>query len=442
MQRWSKILLAAGAGLVPIALLVALLAGWQPWNVLTYWQNRGRPPIRIGLIHSLSGPLADSEKSLLDVEIMAIEEINAAGGIDGRKVVYSAPDCRSEPSVFASEARRLLDQEKVAALFGCWTSESRKAVIPVLEEANGLLFFPGNFEGMERTTRIIYTGGAANQTVLPALRWAYDSLNARKFFVVGLEEVWSRSASELAKDGIKAAGGQLVGEQFTTPRSPAVGPIVEAIRAARPDVVLNFLFGESNLAFYAAMKSAGLASDKQTIIAFGFAEDESRRFQQVDILNHYAAWNYFQSVERSENKAFIKRFQARFDGNRVIGDPMIAAYNSIKFWARSAGEVGSENIKSLAANLLRQSMDAPDGIVTIDSESQAVWRPFHVGRYAANGQFQIVWSIEKPIRPVLYVGTRTQDQWITFLEDLRSHWQGRWSSNTIATATAPLPASR
>ena len=443
MQRWLKVFLGSLVVVVPVSFLIALALGWQPWNALSYLQNRNKPPIRIGLIHSLSGPLALSEKSLLDVEIMAIDELNAVGGIGGRQIVYSAPDCRSEPSAFAVEARRLLDGEKVAALFGCWTSESRKAVLPVLDEMNGLLFFPGNFEGMERSSRIIYAGGAANQSVLPTVRWAYDSLNSRKFFVVGLEEVWSRCSSEIAKDGIKAAGGELVGEKYMIAQAPAIEAIVQAIAQAKPDVVLNFMYGESNLAFYTAMRRAGLASDKQAIIAFGFAEDESRRFQQADIINQYAAWNYFQSVDRPENRAFIKKFQAKFDGNRVIGDPMIAAYNSIKFWARSAGEVGSDNIKALTANLPRQSMDAPDGIVTIDGDSQAVWRPFHVGRYSSTGQFQIIWSIEKPIRPVLYVGTRTQDQWITFLDDLRTHWQGRWSASPDSGPAPVLaPASR
>lgn len=426
--RWVWILGTSGVGLA-LAALIALAVGWQPWAVLEMVQNRNLPPIRIGLIHSLSGSLALSEKSILDAEIMAIDEINAAGGINHRRVVYSAPDCRSEATVFAAEARRLLDQEKVSALFGCWTSESRKAVVPVLDEFRSLLFFPGNFEGLERSARVIYAGGAANQSVLPAVRWAYDVLHSRKFYVVGLEEVWSRSSSEIAKDAVKATGSEVIGESYTQAQTPAIDAIVAAIQQAKPDMILNFLYGDSNLAFYSAMHRAGLMADKQPMIAFGFAEDESRRFQQSDIVNQYAAWNYFQSVERPANKAFVERFHAKYDKNRVVGDPMIAAYNSIKFWARSATEVGPENIAALTANLLRQSMDAPDGIVTIDRDSQAVWRPFHVGRLLSSGQFQIVWSIDKPIRPVIYVGTRTLDQWDLFLAGLQKRWGGHWSAS-------------
>ena len=426
-QRWK--LLLVGLAVAPLLVAgIAVLIGWRPGGALASAFRRAGTPIRLGLLHSQTGPLAISEKSILDAEILAIEEINAAGGIGNRQVVYSSPDCRSDTQTFAVEARRLIEQEKVAALFGCWTSEARKAVVPVVEERGSLLFFPGNFEGIERSARVIYAGGIANQSVVPAVRWAFDSLKSRRYFVVGLEEVWSRTSAEIAKDSIKAAGAELVGESYTTTMTPNVEAMIEAIGQAKPDIVLNFLFGESNLAFYAGLRRAGMPPDKLPVLAFGFAEDESRRFPQADVVGQYAAWNYFQSVERPKNRDFVRRFRARFGENRVIGDPMIAAYNSIKFWAQSAGEVGPSDIPVLVNNLGRQSMDAPDGIVTVDGESQAVWRPFHVGRLLVNGQFEIIWSIEKPIRPVVFIGTRTPEQWRVFLDSLKVRWRGRWAA--------------
>ena len=440
MRAWWKLILRSLVIAAAVALGVAILLGWQPLAVVAFLQRQTLAPIRIGLLHSQTGLLSLSEKSLLDAEILAIEEINAQGGIKNRQIVWRSPDCKSDAKSFAAEARRLLETEQVTTLFGCWTSESRKAVLPVLDEFSSLLFFPGNFEGIERSPRVIYAGGIANQSILPAVRWAYDSLKARKFFVVGLEEVWSRCSSEIGKDGVKAAGGEMVGERYTVPMTPAVDAIVEAIRQAKPDVVLNFMYGDANLAFYATMRRAGMPPDKLPVIAFGFAEDEARRFPQADVVGQYAAWNYFQSVERPENRDFVRRFRARWGENRVVGDPMVAAYNSIKFWAQAASEVDPTNSAAMTANLARQSMDAPDGIVTVDGETQAFWRPFHLGRLLGNGQFEIVWSIEKPIRPVLFVGTRTSDQWRSFLEYLKTRWNGRWSAGSSQVSDAVAPA--
>ena len=208
--------------------------------------------------------------------------------------------------------------------------------------------------------------------------------------------------------------------------------------------MLNFLYGDANPAFYAAMHRAGVGPDKRPVVAFGFGEDEARRFpQQGDILNQYAAWSYFQSVERPENAAFIRKFHARFEPTRAIGDPMVAAYNSIKFWAQAAREVGVESPTALVSGLLRQSMSAPDGIVTVDVDSQAFWRPFHVGQLKGKGQFEIIWSIERPIRPVLFIGTRSAEEWTTFLDGLNARWRGRWSAGPPGADDAtPPPAPR
>ena len=436
-QRW-KLILGSLFLLGVLAATVGVLFGWEPSKLIAWGRDRGAGPIRLGLLHSKSGSLAISEQSVLDAEIMAIDEINEAGGIGNRKIVWSAPDCQSDPVVFASQARDLIDKEQVAALFGAWSSECRKAVVPVVEEKSSLLFFPGNFEGIEKSPRVIYAGGAANQSVLPAVRWAYDSMKARRFFVVGLEEVWSRCSSEIGKDGVKAAGGEVVGESYLSPLSSDVDGMVESIRQANPDVVLNFLIGDPNIAFYSAFHRAGFTPDRLPIVAFGFSEDETRRFNPADVTGHYAAWNYFQTLNRPENREFVRRFRAKYGESRMVGDSMVAAYNSVRFWAQAAREVGTTDIAALSSSLDRQSMDAPDGIVTIDPMSRVVWRPFHVGRMRADGQLEIIWSIERPIRPVLFVGTRTAEQWRSFLENLHHGWGDRWSAGAV---TSPVRTS-
>ncbi len=439
-SRWKLVL---GILLAVLALVgsVALARGWRPVAALGLDAWVTAEPVRIGLLHSQSGYLAISEKSLLDAELLAIEEVNAAGGVNGRRVVWSAPDCRSDPEAFATQARSLIEKDHAEALFGAWTSECRKAVLPVVAEKENLLFFPGNSEGVERADRVVYAGGAANQSVLPAVRWAYDNLPARRFFVIGLEEVWSRTCCEIAKDSMKCAGGELVGEAFMPMLNPNIDVTIEAMRQAKPDVVLNFLVGDSNLAFYSAYRRAGFTPERTPTIAFGFSEDESRRFVNADIAGQYSAWNYFQSIDRPENLEFIRKFRKRYGESRLIGDSMVAAYNSIHFWAKTAGEVGTAAPSAVLGGLARQSRNAPDGIITIDSASHTVWRPFHIARIQPDGQFVVIWSILKPIRPVTFVGTRSSVEWLAFSLELKARWQGRWAASAGSAVVTPGPAS-
>jgi urea transport system substrate-binding protein len=302
-------------------------------------------------------------------------------------------------------------------------------MLAVAEEHKNLLIFPANFEGIESSYHVIYSGGSANQVILPGVRWCFDALKARKFFVVGTEEVWSRVVAEMAKDAVKASGGELAGESYL----PLVGgdtpALVEAVRAAKPDVVLNILVGDSNIPFYAALHQAGLTSDKLPVLAFNVSEDELRRFPPGDVTGHYAAWSYFQSLDRPENFEFVRRFKARYGDNRVISDSMTAAYNGVMIWSQAAEEAGTGDPKAVIQQFDRQSFDAPEGVVTIDPDSWAAWRPFFVGKARADGQFDVVSSIGKPIHPVTYVLTRPRAEWDALLGALKARWGGRWSSS-------------
>ena len=442
-SRWKFVLgiVLAAASVIGV---VALALGWRPLAGSGMGAWASGEPVRIGLIHSQTGYLAISEKSLLDAELMAIDEINAAGGVNGHRIAWNAPDCRSDPEAFVAQSRELIDKDHVEALFGTWTSECRKAVLPVVADKASLLFFPGNFEGIERSDRVMYLGGSANQSVLPAVRWAYDNLKARRFFVIGLEEVWSRTCCEIAKDAMVCAGAELVGEAFMPMLNPSIDATIEAIRRSKPDVILNFLVGDSNLAFYSGYRRAGFTPENIPTIAFGFSEDESRRFVNADIAGQYAAWNYFQSIDRPENLEFIRKFRKRYGESRLIGDSMIAAYNSIHFWATAASEVGSTAPAAVLGGLLRQSRDAPDGIITIDPVSNVAWRPFHIARVQPDGQFVVIYSVLKPVRPATFVQTRSSGAWTAFLMGLKDRWRGHWSdpAGSAAVKTEPTPAGR
>lgn len=399
-----------------------------------------RPPIIVGLIHSQTGPLAISEKSLLDVEIMAIDEINARHLIPGRLVKWEKADGRSDPAAFADQARRMIEDRKADVLIGGLTAECRKAMLSVVEAHDSLLMFPANFEGIERSPHIIYAGGSANQTIIPAVRWCFDSLKARRFFVIGSEEISSRCSAEIAKDAIKASRGELAGESFLPLTGGDASALVEAIRQAKPDVVLNFLVGDSNVGFYSAFKRAGLTSEKLPVMGFAIAEDELRRFPAGDLAGHYSAWNYFQSLDRPENLEFVRKFKARYGEDRVVSDSMVAAYNAVMIWAEAVKEAGTGEAKFVGQHFDRQSLDAPEGIVTIDPESRIAWRPFHVGKARVDGQFDVVWSINKPIHPETFVATRSKVQWEALLAELKTKWGGRWSSSeTIHPNPTPAP---
>jgi urea transport system substrate-binding protein len=440
MRRWLLGVSGLLAALAAVDWVVSEIRGSRPVLAVREWVVEARAPIVVGLIHSQTGPLAIGEKSLLDAEVMALEEIKARGGIAGRQVTWEIADGRSDPATFASQALRLIEKSKAQVIVGGWTAECRKAMLAVVEKQESLLMFPANFEGIERSPHAVYSGGSANQVVLPAVRWCFDALKARRFFVVGTEEVWSRVASEMAKDAIKAAGGELVGESYL----PLVGgdspALVETIRAARPDLVLNAMVGESNLSFYSAFRRAGLVSDKLPIVAFAVAEDELRRFSPGDVTGHYAAFSYYQGLDRPESVEFVRKFKALHGEARTVSDTMVAAYDSIMIWAQAADEAGTGDPKVVMSRFDRQSFDAPEGIVTIDPDSRVTWRPFCLGKARADGQFDLAWSISKPIQPVTFVATRSQAKWLGLLDELKGRWGGRWSSSEPAHPDPTRPA--
>jgi urea transport system substrate-binding protein len=442
MRRWLLGGLVLLGVLAAVEFVVAQVRGTGP--IVSSVQGlvaEARAPILVGLIHSQTGPLAISERSLLDAEVLALEEINAKGGVAGRKLKWEIADGRSDPAAFASQATRLIEQDKVDVLVGGWTAECRKAMLEVVEKHESLLIFPANFEGIERSPQAIYAGGSANQVALPAVRWCSDALKARKFFVVGTEEVWSKVASEIAKDGIKAVGGDLAGESYL----PLVGgdaqALVEAIRAANPDVVINAMVGESNVPFYAAFRRAGLTPEKLPVVAFAVAEDELRRFPPGDVTGHYAAFSYFQGLDRPENLKFVRDFKAKYGDSRTISDTMVSAYDGVMLWSQAADEAGTGDPKVVSTRFERQSLDAPEGIVTIDPESRIAWRPFCLGKIRADGQFDLAWTINKPIQPVTFVATRSKARWRALLDELKARWGGRWSSSEPAHPN-PTPSAK
>jgi urea transport system substrate-binding protein len=368
-----------------------------------------------------------SEKSVVDATLLAIEGINAKGGILGRKIEAIVSDGKSDALTFAKEAERLITQEKVTVVFGCWTSASRKTVKPIFEKYNHLLFYPLQYEGLEQSTNIVYTGAAPNQQIIPAVKWAFDNLG-KKFFLVASDYVFPHSANEIIKAQVAALGGHIVGEEYLLLGSKETKGIVRKIKAARPDVILNTFNGDTNVGFFTELRSAGVTPDRIPTVSFSIGEKELRSMNPESMAGDYTAWNYFQAIDSRDNQEFVRRFKEKFGADSVLSDPMEAAYIGVHLWAQAARDGGSVDPIAVRKAVLDQSFNAPEGIVHLDPETQHLWKTVRIGKIRPDGQFDIVWTSDSPIRPTPYPPYRTKTEWEKFLQDLYQGWGQSWAN--------------
>ncbi len=383
------------------------------------------PPIRVGVLHSKTGTMAISETAVLDATLLAIEQINASGGLLGSRLEPVVADGESDPDHFASEAERLITKEHVSVVFGCWTSASRKAVRPVFEKHGALLFYPVQYEGLEQSPNIIYTGATPNQQVIPAVSYALEHFGKR-VFLVGSDYVFPRTANAIIRDQIHALGGEVVDEMYLPLGGKRVDSIIHRIVETKPDVILNTINGDSNVAFFEALRKAGITSSGIPTVSFSIGENELEQIEPALTAGDYAAWNYFQSVDTPENRDFIAAFRKRYGADRVTSDPIEAAWFGVHLWARAVQVAGSAEPAAVRKVIGGEGMLAPEGLVYIDGATRHAWKYARVGRVRADGQFDVVWSSSKPVRPIPFPIFRTRSEWETMLEALHKSWGGRW----------------
>ena len=358
--------------------------------------------IKVGVLHSLSGTMAISETSVRDATLMAIEEINAAGGVLKMKLEPIVEDGASDWPTFAEKSKKLISSDKVAVVFGCWTSASRKAVLPVFESLKGLLFYPVQYEGLEMSPNIFYTGATTNQQIVPAVDYLLEK-GMKKQFLLGSDYVFPRTANDIIKAQLKAKGGELAGEEYTPLGHTDYATVITKLKAANPQVVFNTLNGDSNVAFFKQLKDAGIDSSKMQTLSVSVAEEEVRGIGAENMLNHLTAWNYFQTTDTPANKKWVEAFKAKFGANRVTADPLEAGYFGVHLWARAAEKAGSvevDKVKEAAKNL---EFDAPGGKVKIDEKNQHVWKTVRIGKVRPDGQFDEVWNSGGPVKPDPYL---------------------------------------
>lgn len=388
----------------------------------------GGPPIKVGILHSLSGTMAHSESAVVDAALLAIDQVNLSGGLLGRRVEAVVRDGRSDPAIFAREAQRLIAEDGVSTVFGCWTSASRKTVVPIFEEHDHLLVYPVQYEGIEESPNVVYTGAAPNQQIIPAVKWAFAFQNHRRFFLVGSDYVFPRTAGQIIKDTLDQLGAELVGEEYLPLGSMDAKALVAKVAAARPDVILNTINGDSNIAFFSELRTAGITPERVPTISFSIGEAELQHLNVAEMVGDFAAWNYFQSVDSPENAQFVEAFKTRYGPQRVVTDPMEAAWFGVKLWAQAVVESASDQPAEIRRALRNQRMHAPEGEVRIDAATQHTFKTPRIGRIIEDGQFEIVWTAARPEPPQPYPPSRTTEQWKALLHDLYTGWGGQWAA--------------
>jgi urea transport system substrate-binding protein len=405
-------------------------------------------PIKVGILHSLSGTMAISETSLKDVALMTIEEINAAGGVLGRKLEPVVVDPASNWPLFAEKARDLIQNQKVAVTFGCWTSVSRKSVLPVFEELNGLLFYPVQYEGEESSFNVFYTGAAPNQQAIPAVEYLMgkEGGQAKRWVLLGTDYVYPRTTNKILRYFLHSKGvdDADIMETYTPFGHSDYQTIVSDIKkfgaAGKRTAVISTINGDSNVPFYKELGNQGLKAVDIPVVAFSVGEEELRGIDTKPLLGHLAAWNYFMSLDTPENKEFVTKWQAYVKAKglpeadkRVTNDPMEATYIGIKMWAQAVEQARTTNVDAVRQAVGYQTVKAPSGfVISMDAKNHHLHKPVFIGEVKADGQFKVVWKTPGPIRA---------DAWSPFIPESAkkiADWTFPWNCGNCTEAKFPV----
>ncbi|MFZ5534075.1 MAG: urea ABC transporter substrate-binding protein [Pseudomonadota bacterium] len=351
--------------------------------------------VKVGILHSVTGTMAISETGSVEAEKLAIKQINDMGGILGRKIEIIQEDGASDWPTFAEKSRKLLVQDRVATVFGCWTSASRKAVLPVFEKENGLLYYPTFYEGLEQSKNVIYTGQEATQQILAGLDWIAKEKNAKTFYLIGSDYIWPRTSMKIARKHIEnVLKGTVVAEEYFPLGHTNFGSVINKMKLKKPDVIYSAVVGGSNVAWYKQLKAAGVTAEKQTLLTISVTEDEVLGIGGENMKGFYSAMKYFQSLDNANNQKFVKAFKEMWGADSVIGDVTQAAYLGPWLWKEAVEKAGSFDVdKVVAASPGLELKTAPEGYVKVHPNHH-LWSKLRVGQWDANGQAKVVYESE------------------------------------------------
>ncbi|MGE2728043.1 urea ABC transporter substrate-binding protein [Mycolicibacterium vaccae] len=354
--------------------------------------------IKVGALNSLSGTMAISEVTVRNAIDLAVEQINADGGVLGKQIQLVAEDGASEPTVFAEKAEKLISSDCVAAVFGGWTSSSRKAMLPVFESANSLLYYPVQYEGLESSPNIFYTGATTNQQIVPALDYLKEK-GVKSLYLVGSDYVFPQTANRIIKAYAEANGIEIKGEDYTPLGSTDFSTIINKVRTADADAVFNTLNGDSNVAFFREYRNVGLTPADMPVVSVSIAEEEVGGIGVQNITGQLTAWDYYQTIDTPVNNEFVAAYKAKFGADKPTSDPMEAAYVSVYLWKNTVEKAQSFDVKAIQDNADGVSFDAPEGKVTIDGENHHITKTARIGEIRPDGLIYTVWESPGPIDP-------------------------------------------
>jgi urea transport system substrate-binding protein len=384
------------------ALAAALVAG-GPLSAAAQTQGA----IKIGVLHSLSGTMAISETTLKDTILMMVDDVNKKGGLLGKKVEAVVVDPASNWPLFAEKARDLLSKDKVAAVFGCWTSVSRKSVLPVFEELNGLLFYPVQYEGEESSNNVFYTGAAPNQQAIPAVEYLMSEEGGavKRWVLEGTDYVYPRTTNKILEAFLKSKGVAPADIKINyTPFGHSdwqteVAAIKSFASAGKKTAVVSTINGDANVPFYKELANAGIKASDIPVVAFSVGEEELAGIDTKNLVGHLAAWNYFQSVKNPTNEDFIKQWHDFIKNQkRVTNDPMEAHYIGFKMWTQAVKQAGTTDVDAVRQAMYGQKVKAPSGFVEVMNTNHHLSKPVMIGEIQANGQFDVVWQTKEAIK--------------------------------------------
>ncbi len=362
--------------------------------------------VKVGILHSQSGTMAMAEKPMIEATQMAIDEINESGGVLGKQIEFVLEDGASDAAIFAEKATKLLTNDKVATIFGCWTSASRKAVLPVVEGNNGLLWYPVQYEGLESSHNIMYTAPCPNQQAIPAMEYLVENYagddGTLQVFLFGSDYVYPRTTNTIIKSMQDAYNIEVVGEEYIPLGYTDCSTVITKIQQAKPDVIINTINGDSNVSFFKQYKDAGMTPEEYPTMSFSCYEEDIRGMGAEYAEGHLFAWNYFQSVDTDASKAFTEKFKELYGEEKVTGDPVVNAYEGVYLWKEAVEKAGTFDVEAVisACESGEVECETPEGLVTIAAgTTHHCLQKVLIGVCDADGQIQTLWETEDRIEP-------------------------------------------
>lgn len=399
--------------------------------LVLFLANCSEKKINFGIIHSLTGTYSISVLPVVNAELLAIEEINRKGGLLGYKINPIVVDGKSDWQIFKKETEELLSSKDIKAVIGCFASACRKEVLPIYQKYNKILIFPAQYEGVEESEHILYSGSVPNQQITPSIKWANDNLG-KTFFIVSTDSIYQRVSNELIKSVLKVLDAKLLGEEYLLTDSLDTDKVAEKILKLNPAIIINNTVHKTNNALINSLTKYGVLPNKSKILLYKILETEVNKLDKKEsLIGSYAVANYFQTLNIPENHEFIKNYKAKYGEQTVISDTMISAYSGIYLWAEAVTQAESFDTNSVRKALYSSTYPSPSGTYYVDSNSLNLWNEVYIGKLNKDFQFDIVWKSDKPIKPVLFPRYKTKKEWLDLEEKYYKENGNNWTKNEI-----------